>query len=533
MQEQGKNKILVVDDEEVIRNILNEILTEAGYNVELASGGQEAIEKIKTKHFTVVITDIRMPDVDGLQVLRETKNINPDIEVVMLTGYSEAENIIQSLRDGAMDYLKKPVNDLGEIILTVRKGFEKYNLVQQNRYLQKKLMEMNTELEKNVEERTYELRLKAEQLRQEQTHLEKTCDELYTTKCYLEQLINASTNCIFSTDLEGNLLSFNNASMETFGYTQDEVIHKNISILINRNKKQHTLVKDILRKSLQKKGWNGEIDGYKKDGTSFPIFLSMNSIIDYDNNIIALLGMIRDITAEKKLREELIGAERLATLGTLASKVGHEILNPLSAIINNTEYLKMVFPKKVKDLNIIIIESERIKQIAQDLLNFGKPRRPRISSIDIKDLIIEVIDFLKNTIGQIKHDKINKRFAKIPNIRADKNQIKQVLINLIINASHAIENQRDGTLTISTQYKKDKDYIEILISDNGHGINANELGKIFDPFYTTKKGTKIKGTGLGLAVAKDIVHKHKGSIEVKSEVNKGTTFSVKLPINPF
>ncbi|MDO9530331.1 MAG: PAS domain S-box protein [Syntrophales bacterium] len=233
-------------------------------------------------------------------------------------------------------------------------------------------------------------------------------------------------------------------------------------------------------------------------------------------------------------QEELVQKEKLAAVGQLASGVGHELRNPLGVIKNAAYYIKSKIggaadPKLAKHLDIMEREINNSNKIISDLLNFSKTRLPELIPAEINEVIEETIP-----VANIPENvRVNRNLTPgLPKPAIDRDQIKQVFLNLILNACQAMPE--GGELKISSRLHKaglkiegkEKDCLEIEFADAGTGIAPENLKKMFDPFFTTK----AKGIGLGLAVSKGIIEKHHGDIEIKSEPNKGATFTVKLGI---
>ena len=213
----------------------------------------------------------------------------------------------------------------------------------------------------------------------------------------------------------------------------------------------------------------------------------------------------------------------MAAVGQLASGVGHELRNPLGVIKNATYFIKTMVgtedPKLVKHLNIMEREIGNSNKIISDLLGFSRTRPPAISPQDMNKVVddaLEVVEIPENI-------KLAKELgADLPNAMTDPDQIRQVFVNLGLNGIQAMSE--GGQLKIATRRKDD--FLEIEFSDTGGGIPEENLRKLFDPFFTTK----ARGIGLGLAVTQGIIERHKGAIEVKSRVGKGTTFLLRLPV---
>jgi len=245
-----------------------------------------------------------------------------------------------------------------------------------------------------------------------------------------------------------------------------------------------------------------------------------------------LAGVIERKRMEKELRETqegLIRSERLAAIGQLAGGVGHELRNPLGAIKNATYYIKGKIaknelaqkePKVIEFINIMDDEINACVKIINDLLGFSRVGKPSVSPTQIKNVIEDALS--RTTIPE-SIELIKKLDAELPQIEIDASQIQQVLVNMIINAVQAMPE--GGKLIIGARGKEG--FLEVRIADTGCGIPKEAIDKIFDPLFTTK----AKGIGLGLAVCKTIIDRHEGKIEVKSQVGKGTTFIIKLPLN--
>lgn len=225
----------------------------------------------------------------------------------------------------------------------------------------------------------------------------------------------------------------------------------------------------------------------------------------------------------QQTQEELMQQEKLAAVGQLASGIGHELRNPLGVIKNAVYYIKSKIgtqdEKLVKHLKIVEREVNNSNKIINDLLGFSRRKMPTVVPNDTNAIIdgaLEVVEKPENVLLVKDFD------TKLQKIEADKDQIHQVIVNLAMNAIQAMTN--GGQLTIQT--KATGEFVEVNVSDTGCGIAEENMKKLFDPFFTTK----AKGVGLGLAVTYGIIEKHKGTIEVKSIINKGTTFTVKLPV---
>ncbi len=259
-----------------------------------------------------------------------------------------------------------------------------------------------------------------------------------------------------------------------------------------------------------------------------------HKIKKFQNDELGLLGRsFNDMTTNLvAVQRQLYQSDKLASLGRLTSGIAHEINNPLTGVLSYSSILlkRSDLPLEVKqDLDVIVRETKRCRDIVKRLLNFARQEQPQKSNVDIQEVIQRTISILSNQFDIRKiTTKLNIAEA-LPAIKADANQMQQVLINLLVNAADAF-NEDGGEIVVSANQGtlNGHDCIVIEVTDSGCGIPQENLAKIFEPFYTTKGQ---KGTGLGLAMVWGIVEKHEGKIEVKSEVGKGTTFTLHLPVN--
>jgi len=245
-------------------------------------------------------------------------------------------------------------------------------------------------------------------------------------------------------------------------------------------------------------------------------------------------------TLEKRVQErtdalvqhekQMAHADRLASIGQLSAGIAHEINNPLGIIQGYTQLLLRNEPEgtqKHEDLTTILKHAKNCKAIVEDLLNFARRSKPTAEVVDIHEVIDDALIFLEHR-SKTPAVEINKQYqADIPSLRIDEKKIKQVLINLVMNAKHAVGEK--GRIAIHTEYAPDAQQVLIRIKDSGYGIESKHLKRIFDPFFTTKPTGE--GTGLGLAVSYGIVKSHGGDIEVDSTPGSGTEFRVLLPAN--
>jgi two-component system NtrC family sensor kinase len=238
---------------------------------------------------------------------------------------------------------------------------------------------------------------------------------------------------------------------------------------------------------------------------------------------------VKERTEEvKKIHSQLFRSEKLASLGKLAAGVAHEINNPLTGILTNSSLLLDDLAKddpRREDVDVIVKETIRCREIVKRLLDFARQTKPQKQLININGIIENIILLVRNQTS-FRNISIEKILSDtIPEIMADKDQIQQVFINIIINASEAMS--KGGSLKIESQLSRAADTIFVKFTDTGPGIPDHMKEKIFDPFFTTKE----QGTGLGLSISYGIIEQHGGDIDVESVLGGGTTFTIKLPVS--
>jgi len=249
--------------------------------------------------------------------------------------------------------------------------------------------------------------------------------------------------------------------------------------------------------------------------------------IESDDGVLGVTLLVENVTERKRLRKQLAEYEKLSALSQLALGAAHEINNPLLGISSYLENLEEEIKDKNsrKEISLVLENVYRISETVRGLLSFARPAPPQFTKVNINQLINETLSFIGHQ-PIFRKVKIKKELSSsVPNITADHNQIRQVLINMFLNAAQSMPD--GGKLKVSSSKVKFKEQVQIDITDTGKGISQENIKKIFDPFFTTKKS---KGTGLGLSISLSYIKNHRGDISVKSQRDKGTTFYIFLPI---
>nr|MBC8230297.1 PAS domain S-box protein [bacterium] len=342
-------------------------------------------------------------------------------------------------------------------------------------------------------------------------------------------IIDAMGDGLIVTDLEGNITLVNRAFLELYGYKEEELI--GISAVNTPTIKPEHIEKVMgFMKEVIEKGSAGpiEMSGVTGDGKEIHTSFIASLLKDTQDNPTALFAVTRDITETKKLEQELLQSTKMVFLGIMAGGVAHEIRNPL-AVINGAAQLleKRCVSDKFVQKNIKVIRDavSRASKVVSELLHFARSEpHTSFEPLSVNRIVEDSLSILENQLN-IQQIKVKKDLADdLPLILGNANQLQQVIMNLMLNAQSAMPS--GGDLTLETTHHNSQ--VVIKCSDKGEGISADDLGKIFDPFYTTK--APGQGTGLGLSISYQIVQQHGGIIEAYSTgKNCGSTFTIKLP----
>jgi PAS domain S-box-containing protein len=369
------------------------------------------------------------------------------------------------------------------------------------------------------------------------SHRKKIEYELRRTSQFFKNLLEGSVNGIIIADMKGKIILFNEMAGKILGYRPEEMLGKHVTAFYPSSE-AHEIMRKLKSNDY---GGRGKLTAtpyllLNKNGEQIPI--NMSAFLVYEEGKeVASVGVFDDlrekIRMEQKLRKtqlQLIQSEKMASLGKLAAGVAHEINNPLGGILIYAnlvkEEMKPESPLR-EDVDKIITEATRCKQIVKGLLEFAHQTEEKLEPTNINQNIEQCLSLLQNQ-SLFHNSKIVKSLDPlIPLVKGNTSQLNQVFTNIIVNAAEAMEG--GGVLTIKTGVRQEERVIHIEFRDTGCGIPEEILPNIFDPFFTTKEVGK--GTGLGLSVSYGIiVEGHKGAISAKSRRGEGTTFVIELPI---
>jgi two-component system NtrC family sensor kinase len=361
--------------------------------------------------------------------------------------------------------------------------------------------------------------------------------ELKEANEFLMNLIEDSVDGIIVTNMKGDILIFNKGAENILGYKTDEVVGRmNI-----RSVYPPGVAKEVMEKLKSPDyGGVGKLTSFpiahrRKDGELIEGDLSASLIYNEEGKEIASVGIFKDLRErlgiERELREmqqALLQSEKLAAMGKLTSQIAHELNNPIYGIMNTLELLKTEIPpesKRRRILELSLSETQRLAEMLRNMLSFSKPEEEKRRPVKINELVEGILLVMEKQMRE-SNIRVETYFdGTLPEVMASTNQMRQVMLNLLKNAREAMP--KGGVLTVRTSREDHK--VVIAIQDTGVGIPEELRDKIFEAFFTTKQ--KVKGVGLGLSVCYGIIKDHGGEIRVESEVDKGTTFTILMPVS--
>ena len=352
--------------------------------------------------------------------------------------------------------------------------------------------------------------------------------ESYESEQLFRLIVEAAPNGMLLVDESGTIVTVNTSALHQFGYEREEVLGKSVEMLIpgpfRSNHRQHRagFAKVPQTRSM---GAGRELFGLRKDGNEFAVEIGLTPIQMIKG--MGVVASVMDISERKRLEIQLRRTEQLAELGTLASGMAHEIGTPMNVILGRAEYLlqRTADEGMKKGLATIVTQVERITKVMNQLLAFTRRRPPERRVVDLGEIVDDSLEMFQERIVQSRITVDKTIESSLPLIRADRDQLIQVLINLVMNSIHAMPE--GGRLRLSLA--REGGSVCLGVSDTGHGMPEEIRSKVFEAFFTTKDFGK--GTGLGLTVVKGIIEEHGGTIAVESAVDKGTTFWIRLPLD--
>ncbi len=515
-----KEKVLVIDDEPGIREMLSRELTLEGYDVQTAEDGLDALEKVKREKFQLAVCDMNMPRLAGLEVLEAIRDRDPDMEVIMMTGYATVESAVQAMKKGAYDFVQKPFS-LDELLMLVQKSLEKQNLkLTMAVYEASRLIFRSIKLEALLP-LVAQLSLKILDADDASIMIADDAGHL-TTK---------ATAGHTPADVGGPVTGVDIAIAEKVAEGREPLVVSNPSSIDPRLKDMPGIkgIKSSIVHPLF-------VDDHLVGVINFNRTINEKIFGHMDLRIATIFASqiaqaIQNANLYRRLEEkqtQLVQSEKLASIGMLTAGIAHELNNPLNGIMGFAQLLLedvSLSSRQREDIKTISDESVRCRNIIKNLLQFSRKAQQPVEPVKILPVLVTTMDLFRYEFssGNIVMEKDVPE--DLPAVLGDASQLQQVFINLITNAQHAMDGVTNPLLKIHARAQDGRVILRFI--DNGMGIEKKSLGRIFDPFFTTK--AVGKGTGLGLSICYGIISQHQGSMRVESETGKGATFIVELP----
>jgi PAS domain S-box-containing protein len=358
----------------------------------------------------------------------------------------------------------------------------------------------------------------------------------------LAAIVASSSDAIIGKTLDGVITSWNAAAERTFGYPRSEMVGQSVFKLIPEE--LHDAERAVLAQLRQGESVQlSETERIRKDGKRIWISLSVSPIRDVTGVIIGAASIKRDVTEARLMRQHLHDTQRFQAVGQLAGGIAHEANNQMTVVLGASQFLLRrpdLAPVAREDVELIRRAAERTASITQQLLAFSRRQVLSLRDVDLNRVVQAIEPVLRRSLAE-DHELIVRLRLRDAVVRADPRQLEQVLLNLTLNARDAMPGA--GRLTIETDRVElaaedvtgDDDgpspgaYAVVVVKDTGHGMDRATLQRAFEPFFTTKEVGQ--GTGLGLSVVHGIVNQSGGTVRVESELGKGTTFTLYLPIS--
>ena len=479
-----KSAILIVDDDVNLTSNLRDILEAEGYATAVGHDGQMALSLCREKVFDLALVDMKLPDISGVALIEKLDELSGETVYIIITGYGSMDSAIEAVKQRSIvAYETKPLN-IDHLLALISQVAER----------------------KQVED------LLKESERKYETIFETT----------------GTATAIVEEDLT---LSLVNTEFEKLsGYSKEEIEGK-------KSETEFVIEDDLVRAKeyhhLRRVDPSAVPEGYEfrfidREGRIKDIHITANVIPETKKCVVSLL----DITERKKMQAQLIQAEKLSAVGTMAAGIAHELLNPMMGMLNFALYC---LEHTVEDdprhaaLQDIERETRRCADIVNNLLTFshtgkqGEKEYQQESLATIIDRVVRLLSYRIETHNISLSQHIDEGTREV---WMEASSLQQVFLNLISNALDAVEEAEKKEIRVDVH--RDGEFIEAIITDSGRGISAENLGKIFDPFFTTKP--VAQGTGLGLALSRNIILEHEGSITCESKPGVGTTFRILLPV---
>lgn len=340
-------------------------------------------------------------------------------------------------------------------------------------------------------------------------------------------IIDLSADAIITMAPDETITSWNRGAEAMFGWPADEIIGRHFATLLPREELARGEL-DWIRATTEEQGaiTDFETRRRRKDGTTFEVSLTRTAVYSEAKQVIGYSAVLRDITYRKRLERQLLASERLATAGQVAAGVAHEIGAPITAIamvVDQLERLNAGHEAGTAQLAILRSQTDRIAKLARDLVQIAKPPGAAKTALDLREPVEGACTLLAGTLERDGIHLTTDMAASLPQVRGDRSQLQQVILNMLLNAQRAI-GEKGGAISVTTRPSADGGWVEITVSDSGPGIAPDDLPHVFTPFFS-----RTGGSGIGLAIADQIVSAHHGTLDAVSPERGGASFTIRLP----
>jgi two-component system NtrC family sensor kinase len=498
------NKLLLIDDEPDILRVLAMSLRADGYEVITAESGEAGLAAFEAQAPDIVLLDIKMPGMSGIDVLQAVKAKETLSEVIIITGHGDVDNAVEALKYGASDFINKPVRD-ATLAVALKRAVEKLAIRRQ-------LQDHTRELEARVEAATRALKRQAQ---------------------FQARLIRSSTDGIVATDQALRIVIFNPAAETIFGYTREEVVRQMKLAEIYPPELAAEFQKGMTADGERLEIAPRETTVVDRSGESIPVRLS-GATLHEKGKMMGTVAFFQDLREIKQLERALLRRERLAAVGQTVAGVAHGIKNILHGLKGGRHLVDVGIARQDNDRlekgwDMVGRNIDRTSDLVMDLLRYSKERTPEPEPCRPNEIAAEVGELVKEAAQVHDIAIVQELDPAIGTVTMDPHSLHSVLLNLMSNAVDACRDDPDTTkafqITIRTCPAADG-RLQFEITDNGMGMSAEVQEKLFTSFFSTKGHS---GTGLGLMVTRKLIEEDGGTITVASTPGKGTTVTVRLP----
>jgi signal transduction histidine kinase/CheY-like chemotaxis protein len=524
--------VLVVDDEAGIALLCNRILSRAGYQVTSLTDPREAIEYLQQKHVDLLLVDIRMPEVDGFDVISRAQLVQPDIAVLVMTGFGTVETAIRALRQGVDGLLLKPFQKSDELVQAARQALMDNQRKRDTARVQALRPLFNvTETLFAETDRSKLLNMIIAAI---SNHLNcgnvayfQVEDGVVTVVAQRGRTLPVDNDTFASqlvsrVDADGDPIVINATGPgeeDTQSLLSTLGLGSAILIPVARSN-----LHSVLFAARDAQGTGGTERAFRGADLEMFFVLARQAVVAMEN--AGLYADLRNyVRRVEDSQEALLRAEKMAAAGRLTASIAHEVNNPLQSVQNCLHLAgreDVPAEKRKEYFDLAKNELDRLMKTMQRMLDFYRPGAVKIEKVDVLELLGHVLSLTSQQLGQ-RHIEIQTDLPKsLPAIYVVSSQIQQIFFNLILNSLDAMPG--GGDLKISARGLDGG--VEIIFQDSGPGIPEDQRNNIFEPFFSTKEG----GTGLGLTVSYNIVTAHGGILDILDRQEPGACFRLFLPI---